>query len=143
MSKYFLVDFSEIRDIVVFGKRIGWGLIPFLISSFLLITLLVVVAQEKPLPSIPIEEVGTNSLITTVHTGFKIGENISRANLLKEDWTPTKIEREWILPNVIRKNRWTITEDSPRWVEVIVIVDNKLKLKEKRLSTKIVKTVEF
>jgi len=100
-------------------------------------------AQEKPLPSIPVEEVGTNPQITTVHTGFKIGENVSRANLLKEDWTPTKIEREWILPNVIRNNRWTITEDSPRWVEIIVVEDGKLKLKEKRLTTKIVKTVEF
>jgi hypothetical protein len=99
--------------------------------------------QEKPLLSIPIEEVGKNPQITTVHTGFKIGENVSRANLLKEDWTPTKIEREWILPNVIRNNRWTITEDSPRWVEVIVVEDGKLKLKEKRLTTKIVKTVEF
>jgi len=99
--------------------------------------------QEKPLPSIPIEEVGTNPQITTVHTGFKIGENVSRANLLKEDWTPTKIEREWILPNVIKGNRWTITEDSPRWVEVIVVEDGKLKLTEKHLTTKVVKTVEF
>ena len=99
--------------------------------------------QEKPLPSIPVEEVGTNPLITTVHTGFKIGENVSRANLLKEDWTPTKIEREWILPNVIRNNRWSITEDSPRWVEVIVVEDGKLKLIQKRLTEKIVKTVEF
>ena len=116
------------------------------LSITLLLLLCVMVfayTQEKSLPSIPVEEVGTNSLITTVHTGFKIGENVSRANLLKEDWTPTKIEREWILPNVIRNNRWTITEDSPRWVEVIVIEDGKLKLKQKRLTTKIVKTVEF
>lgn len=122
-------------------------IILFLIASVTLVSLFdlyfVVFAQEKPLPSIPIEEVGTNPQITTVHTGFKIGENVSRANLLKEDWTPTKIEREWILPNVIRNNRWSITEDSPRWVEVIVVEDGKLKLKEKRLTTKIVKTVKF
>lgn len=129
----------------MFRKRFGRGLVPFLISNFLLITFLVVVGQEKPLPSIPVEDIGTknNPQITTVHTGFKIGENVSRANLLKEDWTPTKIEREWILPNVIRNNRWIITEDSPRWVEVIVVLDGKLKLKEKRLTTKIIKTVEF
>lgn len=122
-------------------------LILFLTAFMTLVSLVdlyfVVFAQEKPLPSIPVEEVGTNPLITTVHTGFKIGENVSRANLLKEDWTPTKIEREWILPIVIKNNRWTLTEDSPRWVEVIVVEDGKLKLKRKDLTAKIVKTVEF
>jgi len=123
-------------------KRFGWGLIPFLISSFLLMALLVVVGQEKSLPSIPIKEVGTNPQITTVHTGFKVGNNVGRAKLVKEDWTPTKIEREWIMP-IIQGNKWTITEESPRWIEVIEVVDGKLKLTEKRLQTKGYETVEF
>jgi len=99
-------------------------------------------AQEKPLPSIPVEEVGTNSKITTVHTGFKVGNNVGRATLLKEDWTPTRIEREWIMP-LIQNNKWTITEESPRWIEIIIVEDGKLKLIKKRLQTKEYKTVDF
>jgi len=98
--------------------------------------------QEKPLPSIPIEEVGTNPLITTVHTGFKVGNQVGRAKLVREDWTPTRIEREWIMP-LIQGNNWKITEESPRWIEVIVVFEGKLKLTEKRLQKKDYETVTF
>ena len=94
------------------------------------------------MPSIPIEEVGTNPQITTIHTGFKVGNNVGRARLLKEDWTPTRIEREWIMP-LIQNNKWTVTEESPRWIEVIVVFEGKLKLSEKRLQKKEYETVAF
>jgi len=112
--------------------------------TLLLVFCVVIFAQtqEKPLPSIPIAEVGTNPLITTVHTGFKVGNKVGRARLVKEDWTPTRIEREWIMP-IIQNKKWTITEESPRWIEVIVVFDGKLKLTEKRLQKKDYETVTF
>lgn len=112
--------------------------------TLLLVFCIVIFAQtqEKPLPSIPIAEVGTNPLITTVHTGFKVGNNVGRARLVKEDWTPTRIEREWIMP-IIQGDKWKITEDSPRWIEVIVVFEGKLKLTEKRLQKKDYETVTF
>jgi len=109
---------------------------------FVLCVVIFTQAQEKPLSSIPVEEVGTNPLITTVHTGFKVGNNVGRAKLVKEDWTPTRIEREWIMP-IIQGKKWTITEESPRWIEVIIVFDGKLKLIKKRLQTKGYETVEF
>jgi len=124
-----------------FDKLVSIAKICFFVVA-LFLSCLILFAQEKPLPSIPIAEVGTNPQITTVHTGFKVGNNVGRAKLLKEDWTPTRIEREWIMP-LIQNKRWTITEESPRWIEVIVVFEGKLKLTEKRLQKKDYETVIF
>ncbi len=106
-------------------------------------------SQDKPLPSIPVEDIATqkNPQITTVLTGFKVKiagkDRVGRATLLKEDWTPTRIEREWVMPTDIKNNRWVIVEGSPRWIEIILIKDGKLKLSEKRLQTKEYKTTAY
>lgn len=87
------------------------------------------------LPSIPVEDIATqkNPQITTVLTGFKVGKNVGRATSLKEDWTPMRIEREWVMPLIVN-GRWAIIESSPIWIEIFVVKDGKLKLSEKRLQ---------
>ena len=103
-------------------------------------------SQEKtaPPPSIPVEDIATlkNPQITTILTGFRVGDNIRAARLVKETWTPIRIEREWVMP-VIVGDRWQFTNDSKRWIEVIVIEKGKLKLIEKRLEEKGYVTVNY
>jgi len=100
--------------------------------------------QEKPPPSIPVEDIATlkNPQITTILTGFRVGNNIRSARLVKETWTPTRIEREWVMP-VIVGDRWQVTEDSKRWIEIIVIEKGKLKLSKKGLLTKEYEMVNY
>lgn len=106
-------------------------------------------SQDKPLPFIPVEDIATkkNPQITTVLTGFKVKiagkDRVGRAILLKEDWTPTRIEREWVMPTGIRNDRWVTLEESPRWIEVIVVKDGELRLSEKRLQKKEYKTTAY
>jgi len=103
-------------------------------------------AQEKTVLSIPIEDIATKDhpQITTIHTEFRIGNNARAATMIREDWTPDKVEREWRMPVISSNNKkWIFTADSPRWIEIILVVDGKFKLRKKRLLVRNYETVEF